>query len=343
MKPVLLSLSYIPPLLLWGIFLFALLGVALWVYLLKRRGMLTREYWVTAASIIGMVAIFLFLIAGMGHININAYGAMLMCGFIAGMVITVYLGKRRGVSSERLMDLGLIILLSAIVGARLGYWVQGWFETGNPGPLIDFHELMSKGLGGLSFHGGLIGAIIAGGLYIRHMKLDFWRVTDAIMPGLALGYAITRIGCFLNGCCYGKPAGNLPWAVTFPCSPDGLVRDVHPTQIYASLMGFLMFGILLLLARGDSLRRAGRLGMVFLVLEGIERYVMEIYRYTAQPSSFTLAQGVSVLLIIGGITGWFLLPDRPAIPEPAPVPASPVTSEGGKRKRKRRHTRTNTD
>ena len=143
--------------------------------------------------------------------------------------------------------------------------------------------MLTSGLGGLSFHGGLIGGMLTGGIYIARKRLNFWRIADCAAPGVAIGYAITRIGCFLNGCCYGKPALNLPWRMTFLHSPDGAVYNVHPTQFYASLMGLIMFGILLALSRNDSLKRAGRLFMLLLMLEGIERFVMEIYRFQPVP------------------------------------------------------------
>jgi phosphatidylglycerol:prolipoprotein diacylglycerol transferase len=249
----------------------------------------------------------------MGHFTVNSYGTMLMLGFIAGIYTGVRLGVRRHIPAERIMDLGLLVLIAAIIGARLAYILI----TPDAGPIIDVREIMARGLGGLSYFGGIIGGVVVSFFYVRAMKLNFWRLGDALAPGIALGYAITRIGCFLNGCCYGKPC-SLPWAMNFRFSPDGPTGLVHPTQLYASLMGLAMFGILLWLSRGDSLKRAGRLFMVFLMLEGVERIVMEIFRapdpHYLHMQVITPAMYFCVLLIACGLIGWRLLPKHPAIP-----------------------------
>lgn len=313
MRPVLLSIANISPLACLGVFALVLAGLGGWLLLLRRHQMLTRDHLYTALGIAGVAVVFLLLVLRLGHFEIKSYGAMLMLGFAGGIYTAIRLGKRRGVPAERVLDLGLFILVGSIVGARLLYVLI----TKNAGPFLDFGSLLREGLGGLSFHGGLLGGLLAGTIYIRATKLDFWRVCDAVAPAIALGYAVTRIGCFLNGCCYGKFAPNLPWAVTFPHSPDGYISSVHPTQIYASLMGFTMFGILLLLSRGKGLERAGRLLMAFVMLEGVERFVMEIFR---QPDPnyhglLTPAQIASIVLALGALAGWFLLPKRAAVTE----------------------------
>lgn len=293
-------------------------GVVVWLLWLRRRQTYTIDHLYTGAALVGMAAVLLLVFHRMGHLSVHAYGAMLMCGFIAGTITAVRLGLRRGVSADRVVDLGLFILVGAIIGARVGYVLQ------NPGePFLNMAEVLQNGIGGLSFHGGLIGGLLTGSTYILFIaKLSYWRVADTLAPGIAIGYAVTRIGCFLNGCCYGIVAHGVPWAMIFPNLRDGDLR--HPTQLYASAMGLVMWGLLLLLARGRSLDRAGRLFMTFLVLEGIERFVMEIYRQP-DPSfhgGLTAAQLVSVLLFLGGIAGWFLLPRRPAVELPAPQPAA---------------------
>ena len=311
MRPVLFNLP--GPSLLTAVALFALVAIGLgaWLCWLHRRQGFTRDQLYTAATVLVMAGVILAVLQRIGHVRVNAYGAMLMLGFVAGTLTAIRLGRRRGIPGERLLDLGLIILVGAIIGARLGYIVQNPHEA-----FIDWHAVLASGLGGLSFHGGLIGGTLTGGCYIAFTRLNFWRTADCAAPGVAIGYAITRIGCFLNGCCYGKYAPNLPWRMSFPHAPGGGVYDVHPTQLYASLMGLTMFGILLLLSRRGSLQRSGRLFMIFLMLEGIERFVMEVYRF--QPpevahQQLTPAQFVSILLFIVGLIGLFLLPKRPAV------------------------------
>ncbi len=323
MRPVLFNLPGPSWLTVLALLVLLAIGLGAWLFWLRGRQRFTRDHLYTAGTILLMAGVVLAILQRIGHVRVNSYGAMLMLGFIAGTLTATRLGRRRGIRGERLLDLGLIILVGAIIGARLGYIVQNPHEA-----FIDWHQVMVSGLGGLSFHGGLIGGTLTGGCYIALQRLNFWRTADCVAPGVAIGYAITRIGCFLNGCCYGREAPNLPWRMSFPYAPGGAAYNVHPTQLYASLMGFAMFGILLLLSRRDGLWRAGRLLMVFLMLEGVERFVMEIYR--AQPPSqasyaLTPAQFVSIVLFILGFIGIFLLPKRPAV-DPAPISHEPMPS-----------------
>lgn len=308
MRPVLFELSTISPLACLVVFAVIVCAMGIWLAVLRAKRIYTKDHLVTGFAVTAMATILLLLINRMGHFRVNAYGAMLMIGFVVGLISATHLGRRRGISAESLLDLGLLILLSAIVGARVMYWII----TPGAGPILDIHEVLSNGLGGLSFHGGFLGGLLATIIYVRVKKIHFWRLTDCLAPGVAIGYAITRIGCFLNGCCFGK-ACHLPWAVVFPNLHDGTPR--HPSQLYASAMAMAMFGLLLFLSRGKSLGRAGRLTMVFFVLEGIERFTMEIFR---QPDPtghgvLTAAQIVSILLAITGIVGWFLLAQHPAV------------------------------
>lgn len=319
MRPELLKLPAPTPAIIIAILLLEIIVIGL--VTVARRRQKPGEVLSTGAVLLVISAVVLFVLARLGEVSIKAYGAALMVGFLAGTYAAIRLGKRRGVPADRLLDLGLVILVGALIGARVGYVLQAG------GPLLDIPALMHEGLGGLSFHGGLLGGLLTASIYIGITKLPYWRVADSATPAVALGYAITRIGCFLNGCCFGREAVGLPWAMTFPFSPDAYPRlhAVHPTQLYASLMGFAMFGILLLLARGNSLGRAGRLFMALLMLEGVERFVMEIYRYP-DPSftgGLTLAQIVSIALFVVGALGWFLLPRQAAVLEETPAaPAS---------------------
>jgi len=301
----------------FAILVLELVIIALWLGWLRRRNAYTPDHLYTGIALVGMTAVVLAILLKIGRVEIKSYGAMLMLGFLAGTYAAIRLGRRRGVPAERLIDLGLVVLVGAILGARLAFVLM------NPGvPFLDLQEVLRAGLGGLSFHGGLIGGTLAGSLYIYATRLNFWRVTDSTAPAIAIGYAITRIGCFLNGCCFGKET--IPqWGMKFPDSPDIFARThfVFPDQLYASAMGFLMFGILLLLSRGKSLGRAGRLFMALLVLEGIERFTMEIYRYP-DPNFhglLTPAQWVSIVVFIIGVVGFFLLPKHPAVGEPQPA------------------------
>ncbi|MHB9132012.1 MAG: prolipoprotein diacylglyceryl transferase [Armatimonadota bacterium] len=318
MRPILFTFPGPSLQICMAIFIAALLIVGAWMLVLHYKKVLTRDHLYTGSALLVVIAILLAVVSFIPEIRINAYGTMLMFGFVAGTLAAIHLGRRRDVPAERIIDLGVVILVGAIIGAR-GLYV---LMTPGAGPFIDMPRVLREGLGGLSFHGGLLGGLLAGGAYIAYFKMRFWRVADCIAPGIALGYAITRIGCFLNGCCYGKPAPEwLPWPLKmeFPHWPghDIPAGFLYADQLYASAMGIIMFVVLLLLARAKSLYRAGRLFMIFLMMEGVERFVMEIYR--APDSGFhgglTAAQIASVFLVIAGIIGWFKLPKYPAVVE----------------------------
>lgn len=312
MKPVLLDYPVIS--LQAMLFLLLAIGllIALWWAFLYYRQQFTRDHLFNGLLIAGMSCVMLFIVYKMGHFRVNAYGAMLIIGFFVGIISAVQLGKRRGIPAQKIYDLAIIILLAAIIGARLLYLLI----TDDAGPFFDLNEVLQSGLGGLSFHGGLIAGLLTAIIYCWRTKISFWRLADTMAPSVAIGYAITRIGCFLNGCCYGRHT-DIPWAVSFPAnSASGSVNHVHPTQLYASFIMFVAFLLLLWLARGDSLRRAGRIFMVYLMLAGLERVVMEIFR---QPdpnysSLITPAQWFSLAIILVGVAGWFYLPPVSAIP-----------------------------
>lgn len=316
-----------PSLLVMGLIVIgAALLMAVVLFWLRRTGALTRDHIYTGMTAVVMLALLLGLLQWRGEVRVNAYGFMLMLGFVAGTFTALRLAVRRGIPGERIVDLGLVILVGALIGARAMYVLITTDATGAHPPFLD-PTTFTQGLSGLSFHGGLLGGTITGGAYIFLTKISFLRTADIAAPSIAIGYAITRIGCFLNGCCYGN-ACSLPWAIAMVNLHDQVPR--HPTQLYASAMGFLMFGILLFLARKESMGRAGRLFLVFLVLEGIERFVMELFREPDPKDTkfllphapwhlelFTSAQILCIGIIAVAVICWFFLPKQPAVgPEP---------------------------
>lgn len=210
---------------------------------------------------------------------IRAYGTMLMLAFLAGIAWTSRDAKRRGIDPAHVLDLSFFLIIASVVFARVLFVLLDLSAyRSSPGAALRIWE------GGLSFHGGLIGAILALAVFARVRRLGFWRMADLLAPGAALGYGIARIGCFLNGCCYGEPS-NLPWAVTFL----GVDGPRHPTQIYASLINFAIFGLLLLWRRRPM--RDGQLVMVYLGLYSVYRFGIEFLR-----------RGASARLWLGGLT-----------------------------------------
>lgn len=231
----------------------------------------------------------LFTIFGL---PIRAYGLMMVVGFTLGIWRAVRICKKRyGIEPDRVYDIALVSLFGGVLGARAVFILL------NPGT-ESWRGFFAVWQGGLSFHGGLACAMLLGYIYTRRAKLSFWRTADLIAPSLAIGYAFTRIGCFLNGCCYGAPT-SLPWGVRF-YENGMLTPPSHPTQIYASIANLLIFW---LLTRLEPMRRGpGFVFVSYLGLYSIYRFLVEFLRsgYSASQWAFglTQAQGVSLAVIV---------------------------------------------
>src|SRR5947209_7911921 len=137
---------------------------------------------------------------------------MVALGFLAGLWTASRRSHRDGFTPDQILDLGPWLIVGGILGARSLYVITFWREqfAGKP-----FWEMFMIQHGGLVFYGGFIGAVLAVVLYARLKKLQLWKVFDVLAPSLALGYSFGRVGCLLNGCCYGR-ACSLPWAIRFP-------------------------------------------------------------------------------------------------------------------------------
>ncbi|MCE5198426.1 MAG: prolipoprotein diacylglyceryl transferase [Armatimonadota bacterium] len=230
----------------------------------------------------------LFTIFGL---PIRSYGLMMVIGFSLGLWRAQRAAQRRGLNSDRVYDLALTVLLSGVLGARLVYILLNMRTE-------SFREFFAVWNGGLSFHGGVLFAVVAAYLFTRKTKLSFWAYTDLLAPSVAIGYAFTRIGCFLNGCCYGAPT-SLPWGVRF-MENGTLTPPSHPTQIYAFLASLLIFFVL---TRLEKLNRApGFIFTSYLGLYGVYRFLIEFPRkgYSAQEwfMGLTQAQVVSIAMIV---------------------------------------------
>ncbi|HON10045.1 MAG TPA: prolipoprotein diacylglyceryl transferase [Chitinispirillaceae bacterium] len=187
---------------------------------------------------------------------IHSYGFMLALSFLLGIWLSSYKAKKEGLNPETIADMGFWIILSAIVGSRL-YYVFLHFEEfkGNLTSIFNPFQDGFIGIGGLVMYGGFIGAIVAGILYFKIKKIPFLPYADISAPSVGIGIFLTRIGCFLNGCCYGASnTGSL--GVSFPLeSPAGVYQHhihasgLHASQLYESAGGLLIAIILLLLSR----------------------------------------------------------------------------------------------
>jgi phosphatidylglycerol:prolipoprotein diacylglycerol transferase len=242
----------------------------------------------------------------LGPLTVHWYGIMVALGFLAGLWTASRRARLVGVSSETIYDLGPWLIIGGILGGRVLYVISYWNEDFAAKP---FPEIFMIQHGGLVFYGGLIGAIISGSLCIRLKKLPFWTTADILAPSIALGSAFGRIGCLLNGCCYGRYC-TLPWAIHFPADHQTGGQPVHPTEIYDSVLNFALYCSLAWLFRRRKFD--GQVFAVYLIAYSILRSFVEYFRGD-YPVHYlggvaTPAQLISLGVVVGGILLLVLLP-----------------------------------
>ena len=235
-----------------------------------------------------------------GPIFIHTYSVMLLAAFIAGIALLYRESRRNGISTATIYDLPVYIIILSIIGSRAGYIITNWdFYRGDAISMLKTYE------GGLSFHGGVIGGAIAVIYFCWRRKIPVLRMSDTLMPSLSLGLAIGRIGCFLNGCCYGRST-NDAWGIVFPVLHDGIHR--HPTQLYDSAFNFAIT-LLLLFPLKRFNHKDGDLFAFWLILSGVTRFIMEQYRRGETAAVFwlgiTMGQWVCILMVLCGIILYF--------------------------------------
>lgn len=221
---------------------------------------------------------------------------MLSLAVILGVIGARRLAIRAKIEPDRILDLTIWVVVAGLLGARLFYALFYEPEYFAAHPLAIFNLTQP----GLVFYGGLIGGIAAGGWYVYRRELSFWNLADVVAPFLALGYGIVRIGCFLNGCCYGKPTA-ASWGVVFP----GLSAvSRHPTQLYSSGLALVVFTAVLWLF--FHRRFTGQVFLTYLMLYAVSRGLVEIFRENLLVwGPVTIAQAVSIGLFIVAFVGYF--------------------------------------
>jgi len=245
----------------------------------------------------------------LGPLTVRWYGVMMALAFIAGLWTASRRGLRYGVPADKILDIGPWLIVGTIVGARALHVATYWNEefAGHP-----FWEVFAVWKGGLVFYGGLIGASLAGILYARLKHIPLWKLADVLAPSIALGYVFGRIGCFLNGCCYGSSC-SLPWAVTYP---EGNLNGaptfpVHPSQLYDSLLSLLLYIGLAWLYRRKKFD--GQVFAAYLLCYAITRSIVESFRGDYSPvhlhgaMNLTPGQLVSIGIFVTGIGMWAVL------------------------------------
>ncbi len=267
--------------------------------------------WIGTAVVSLMVALLLMVLVNrFAPLSIKSYGVMMLLAFIAGTIWTAHSAREDDLTLSAITDIALLALIGGIVGARIAYVLL------NLSSFATVREVLDLWSGGLSFYGGLGGALLAAYLYCRRGGYNFLKMVDQFTPGIALGYSFARIGCFLNGCCHGGPT-ELPWAVTFP--PDGACiipgAPVHPTQLYASALSLAIFAVLVYLR--PRLSRSGHLFLSYTAMYALMRFAMEFTRagVTARPLTdgffMTEAQLASLILFVLAISTLLITRPRP--------------------------------
>jgi phosphatidylglycerol:prolipoprotein diacylglycerol transferase len=229
-----------------------------------------------------------------GSFYLPTYGLLVAAAFLAALAMAGKLGRAQGLSRDAIMNLGIYCALAGIIGAKVFMLVLDPYYRKNPAQIFTLSTLQSAGI----WYGGFIAALVFAFFYMRSQALPFLKTSDVFAPGLAVGHAIGRLGCFAAGCCYGKPT-HLPWAVTFT-SPDAngapLGVPLHPTQLYESGLELIICAILYRLATRPH--RDGSILALYLLLSGVARFLVEFVRShdEANPlgGPFTLEQWISL-------------------------------------------------
>jgi phosphatidylglycerol:prolipoprotein diacylglycerol transferase len=253
-----------------------------------------------------------------GPLQITGFGVAMLLAFVVGQIVSATELENRGEDSELMGD----VIMAAVVGGLLGAKIYYAILVGDPSAIFS--------RAGFVFWGGLMGGIVAVAAMVAYKKAKFTHISDAMAPALAAAYAIGRTGCWAVGDDYGKPWDG-PLSVAFPegappstvanltqqfgavvdpsLSPD-TVLAVHPTQLYETALGMLMFALIWKF-RGHTHQRGWLFGG-YLALAGVERFIIEFFR--AKDDRFfgplTVAQVIAIAFMLGGMA-WMFLRRRP--------------------------------
>lgn len=230
----------------------------------------------------------------LGPFRVQSYGLMLALAFLVGGILLLRGARKRSLDEGHVLNLIYVIVLAAVAGARLMYVATHWGEyAGSPLEVFKIWE------GGLTLYGGLLLAVISAVLYMKRVGLPVWIVCDLAAPSMALGKVLTRIGCFLNGCCFGTES-HLPWAVVFPRSCQAGTAfpgtPLHPAQLYSSALSLCILAVVLSLGKRDL--RPGVLFWTFLLMDSAVRFGLAFVRYR-EPGLTGAALDYNQIIAIG--------------------------------------------
>ena len=241
-----------------------------------------------------------------GSWPVYSYGVLLALSYLLGLRLAMWRAKRFGLNPGQVLDLGIAIIIAALVGAKLLLVIVEPGEYLKP----SFDALLSLLRSGGVFYGGLILAVLVAFWYIARHKMPFWRTCDVFAPAIALGHVTGRLGCLAAGCCYGKPT-DVPWAITFTNplaanvgTPLGI--PLHPTQLYEAGTELLILGFLLTTERRGR-PFAGRTFWLYMLLYAVSRFVIEFYRGDPRGMVLGVTTSQFISLILGPLSLGMLL------------------------------------
>ena len=254
----------------------------------------------------------------LGFITVYTYGVLLAAAYLLGLRLAMSRAKTRGLDPNRALDLGIAIIVSALVGAKLLLVIVD-FDRFRTNPAEIFSIVRAGGV----FYGGLIAAVAVAFWYMRRHRMPLWTTCDVFAPGIALGHAVGRLGCLMAGCCYGRPT-SVPWAITFT-NPEAAANvgtplgvPLHPTQLYESAAELLIL-VFLLVTEKKGKRFEGRTFWSYMILYGISRFVIEFFRGDDRGVVFgtiSTSQFISLVLVPAAVAMLIYLSRRTTAPLP---------------------------
>ena len=266
------------------------------------------------------------ILFSLGPVTIYSYGVLLAAAYLIGLWMAVRRARAAGLDGDRVLDLGIWVIIAALVGAKGLLFIVD-FDHFTSSREEFFSLLRSGGV----FYGGLIAASLTCVYQLRKHKLPLWTSGDLFAPGIALGYMVGRLGCFAAGCCYGKPT-QVAWAVTFT-DPAAALNvgtplnvPLHPTQLYESLAGLvILLAVLTLERRGKPY--PGRTFWQFVLIYGVSRFIIEFFRGDDRGAvaMFSTSQLISLVLVPLSVVMLAWLSKRAGT---AAAPAAPARKRG---------------
>lgn len=254
-----------------------------------------------------------------GPFAINSYGLMLAIAFFAAIWYVHRRSKAENLPFEQMLNVAYILIFGGVIGGRLSYVLMHLSDfVDDPLSAINPFQGDQFGISGLNLYGGVILAVLAMLVYVQLKKLPLLAVGDLFSPALGLGIGIGRIGCFLNGCCFGTPT-DLPWGVTYP---EGSIpayyfghQAIHPSQLYTAGYGWLLFFALFWLLKRKKFD--GQVMALFFMFEAVFRHLIEYVRHYETEMRFSLLgmeptynQAISVAFLLIGLIMYWRCPRR---------------------------------